>query len=152
MTKIEIDALNGGLISKSDGVHLLREEISGQPFYQLVLGASDINGGLKQVVDRVFWGYTIGVQPPEKDSCKYKAAMIASLKRDNAAVQAHIIDMITDNNLDGYSFYFYVLPFNIVLNEKERIIKDILNGGVLSDEETKECLAGRGTILWNRKG
>ena len=35
MTKLEINELNGGFISKSDGVHLLREEISGQPFHQL---------------------------------------------------------------------------------------------------------------------
>lgn len=54
MTKLEINELNGGFISKSDGVHLLREEISGQPFHQLVFGASDITGQLKLAIDRAF--------------------------------------------------------------------------------------------------
>ena len=130
MTKLEINELNGGLISKSNGVHLLREEISGQPFHQLVFGVSDITGQLKLAIDMAFekiieiknnyddehkivdsacqWtiydpdatkfmvelmthnrnggykpdmafgaflGYTIDVQPPEKDSNKYKTAV-----------------------------------------------------------------------------
>lgn len=184
MTKIEIDSLNGGMVSKSDGVHLLREEISGQPFHQLVFGASDINGGLKQAVDRAFekiieiednydnefkiidstcqWtiydpeatkfmvelmrptrggkykpdmafgaflGYSVDVQPPEKDKTKYKAALVNQLKKDIDAVQTHISKLIADNNLEGHSFYFYVLPFNDAPNEKESIIKDILSGG-----------------------
>lgn len=184
MTKIEIDALNGGIVSKSDGVHLLREEVSGQPFHQLVFGASDINGGLVCAVDRAFekiveiednydnefkivdntcqWtiydpeatkfmvelmrpirngtrkpdmafgaflGYTINIQPPENDRLKYKAAMVEQLKKDIASAQSHIVKLIQDNHLDGYSFYLYVLPFNDGLIEKESIIKDILNGG-----------------------
>ena len=184
MTKLEIDGLNGGLISKSDGVHLLREEISGQPFHQLVFGASDIDGRLDQAVDRAFekiieiednydnelkivdntcqWtiydpdatkfmvelmkpnrdgsykpdmafgaflGYTIDVQPPERDSIKYKMAVQDQLKKDIAAVQPYIVKQIIDNDLDGHSFYFYVFPFNDAPNEKESIIKEILSGG-----------------------
>lgn len=184
MTKLEINELNGGFISKSDGVHLLREEISGQPFHQLVFGASDITGQLKLAIDRAFekiieiennyddelkivdstcqWtiydpeatkfmvelmtpnrngdykpdmafgaflGYTIDVQPPERDSNKYKTAVREQMKKDIAAVQPYIMQKIIDNNLDGHSFYFYVLPFNDAPNEKESIIKEILSGG-----------------------
>jgi hypothetical protein len=184
MTKLEINEMNGGLISKSDGIHLLREEISGQPFHQLVFGASDITGQLTQAIDRafekiiniednydnevkivdstgqwkiydpeatkfmvelmtpnrdgsykpdmafgVFLGYTINVQPPERDKHKYKTAVKEQLKKDVAAAQSYIMQKIYDNHLDGYSFFLYVLPFNDGVNEKESIIKEILNGG-----------------------
>ena len=184
MTKLEINELNGGFVSKSDGVHLLREEISGQPFHQLVFGASDITGVLDRAIDRAFekiieiednydaelktvdstrqWtiydpeatkfmvdlmtpnrdgsykpemafggflGYTIDVQPPEKDSFKYKTAVKDQLIKDIKKVQPYITQKIIDNKLEGYSFYFYVLPFNDAPNEKESIIKDILSGG-----------------------
>jgi hypothetical protein len=184
MTKLEINEMNGGLISKSDGIHLLREEISGQPFHQLVFGASDITGQLTQAIDRafekiiniednydnevkivdstgqwkiydpeatkfmvelmtpnrdgsykpdmafgVFLGYTINVQPPERDKNKYKTAVKEQLKKDVAAAQSYIMQKIYDNHLDGYSFFLYVLPFNDGVNEKESIIKEILNGG-----------------------
>ena len=76
-----------------------------------------------------FLGYTIDIQPPENDRHKYKAAMLEQLKKDIAGVQSHIVKLIQDNHLDGYSFYLYVLPFNDGLVEKESIIKDILNGG-----------------------
>ena len=55
--------------------------------------------------------------------------MLEQLKKDIAGVQSHIVKLIQDNHLDGYSFYLYVLPFNDGLVEKESIIKDILNGG-----------------------
>lgn len=54
MSKIEIDEANRNVVSKSDGVHLLSIDKSGQPFHQLVFGASDIVGDLTLAVDRAF--------------------------------------------------------------------------------------------------
>lgn len=45
MSKIELDEYNRGIVSNSDGIHLLSPDRSGQPFHQLVFGA--------------FLGYTI---------------------------------------------------------------------------------------------
>lgn len=89
-----------------------------------------------------FLGYTIDVQPPERDSNKYKTAVREQMKKDIAAVQPYIMQKIIDNNLDGHSFYFYVLPFNDAPNEKESIIKEILSGGGLFDEKTTVCFSG----------
>ena len=69
MSKIEISELNGSYISKSDGVHLLREEISGQPFHQLVFGASDITGNLNAAIDRAF-GKIIQIENNYDDELK----------------------------------------------------------------------------------
>lgn len=54
MSKIEIDESNRNAVSKSDGVHLLSLDKSGQPFHQLVFGASDIVGNLQLAIDRAF--------------------------------------------------------------------------------------------------
>lgn len=184
MTKLEIGEITNGLISKSDGVHLLRQEISGQAFHQLVFGASHVTGDLRTAIDRAFekilaieenyddelrivdstrqWtiydpestkfmvelmtpnrdgsyksemafgaflGYTVDVQPPEKNSIKYKTALVNQLKNDIDMIQPYIEQKIIDNKLEGYSFYFYVLPFNDAQTENENIIKEILNGG-----------------------
>lgn len=186
MSKIELDEYNRGIVSKSDGIHLLSLGRSGQPFHQLVFGASDIVGGLTAAVDRAFdkiikieahgddelrmvesttqWtiydpdatqymvelmrpqkggtykadmafgaflGYTIKLDKPETDSQKYKIAVKEQLIKDIAAVQPHITDLIVQNGLSGYSFYFYVLPFNDAPNEKVSIVNELLTGGVV---------------------
>ena len=184
MTKIELEE-NRGVVSKSDGVHLLTLDLSGQPIHQLVFGASDIVGDLSAAVDRAFekivkaeanadeelrmventtqWtvydpeatkfmvdlmkphkggksapemafgaflGYTIKLDAPETDSQKFKKAVKEQLGKDIAAVQPYISNLILKNNLSGYSFYFYVLPFNDAPTEKVSIIKELLSGGV----------------------
>lgn len=184
MSKIEIDESNRNSVSKSDGVHLLSIDKSGQPFYQLVFGASDIVGDLKVAIDRAFdkiiaiennhdselqiidnttqWtiydpdatqymvklmtpqkdgtclpdmafgaflGYTIKLDQPETDSQKYRVAVKEQLKRDIANIQPYIVKKIQDNGLAGYSFYFYLLPFNDAINERTSIIQELLSGG-----------------------
>lgn len=185
VSKIELDEYRG-IVSKSDGVHLLSLDRSGQQFHQLVFGASDIVGNLSAAVDRAFdkivkieehgdeelqmvesttqWtiydpdatqymvelmrpqkggsykpdmafgaflGYTIQLDKPETDSQKYRTAVKNQLIKDIAAVQPHITDLIVRNGLSGYSFYFYVLPFNDAPNEKVSIINELLTGGVI---------------------
>lgn len=53
MSKIEFSQ-NGGLASRSDGIHLIMTTEFGRPFNQLVFGASNIEGDLKGAVDRAF--------------------------------------------------------------------------------------------------
>jgi hypothetical protein len=53
MSKMEF-AAHGGLVSRSDGVHLLTTTEFGRPFNQLVFGASNIQGSLQGAVDRAF--------------------------------------------------------------------------------------------------
>ena len=184
MSKVEIDETNRNAVSKSDGVHLLSINKSGQPFHQLVFGASDIVGDLQLAIDRAFekiisveanqdtelrmvdnttqWtiydpeatqymvelmtpqrngsykpdmafgaflGYTIRLDNPETDSQKYRIAVKEQLKKDIANVQPYIVKKIQNNGLSGYSFYFYLLPFNDASSEKTSIIQELLSGG-----------------------
>lgn len=184
MSKIEINESNRNAVSESDGIHLLSVNKSGQPFHQLVFGASDIVGDLSLAIDRAFekiisveanqdtelrmvdnttqWniydteatqymvelmtpqrnglykpdmafgaflGYTIKLDIPETDSQKYRIAVKEQLKKDIANAQPYIIKKIQDNGLSGYSFYFYLLPFNDASKEKTSIIQELLSGG-----------------------
>ena len=54
MTKIELHNSAYGQGSKSDGIHLLTIPGSVEPLYQLVFGASDIQGNLYRAIDRAF--------------------------------------------------------------------------------------------------
>ena len=77
----------------------------------------------------VFVGYTIRLENPERDSQKYRTAVKEQLIKDISESQPHIIEYIKEHRLDGYSFYFYVFPFNDAPNEKVSIINEILDGG-----------------------
>lgn len=50
-------------------------------------------------------------------------------RKDIEKEQPYIIKKIQENRLVGYSFYFYLLPFNDASNEKTSIIEEILLGG-----------------------
>lgn len=182
MSKIEFSPKNG-LISKSDGIHLLSISEYGRPFNQLVFGASDITGSLKEAVDRafdriiliemnsdseftivenaaysqlfdqptreylhellvprkdynrkpdmafgMFLGYTLDLDSNQTDSAQFYMAADYKLNKDIESVKNYIAQKIIENQLEGYTFYCYVLPFNDAPNEKTTIIDDMLEG------------------------
>ena len=77
-----------------------------------------------------FLGYSLKLDQPVTNSQKYKEAVVEQLKKDIQNAQSYIAQKITDCGYSGYSFYFYVLPFNDAPDEKVSIIKEILSGGV----------------------
>ncbi len=182
MSKIEFSQ-HGGLVSKSDGIHLFATTEFGRPFNQLVFGASNIEGSITGAIDRaferiidieanadiefstventsqylvfdnatneylrdimiprkhysrkpdmafgMFLGYSLVVDPPEPDSAKYRIAAETQLKADIEEAKSYISEKIKDSNLEGYSFYCYVLPFNDAPNERTSLIDEMLEG------------------------
>lgn len=182
MSKIEFSQ-HGGLVSKSDGIHLYATTEFGRPFNQLVFGASNIEGSITGAIDRaferiidieenadiefstientsqylvfdnatneylrdimiprkhysrkpdmafgMFLGYSLVVDPPEPDSAKYRIAAEKQLKADIEEAKSYISEKIKNNNLEGYSFYCYVLPFNDAPNERTSLIDEMLEG------------------------
>jgi len=182
MSKIEFSQ-HTGVVSKSDGIHLLATTEHGRPFNQLVFGASNIQGGLEPAIDRaferitqieqnadvefktventayglifdnktieylwdvmtprkqfqhkpdmafgVFLGYTLIVDPPVADSGLYRMAAEEQLKKDILSAKNYIAKKIKDLNLEGYSLYCYILPFNNADVEKTSLIDEMLEG------------------------
>lgn len=54
LSKVEINARSGQYKSKSDCVHLLKRKVNGEISYQLVFGASSINGKIEGAIDNAF--------------------------------------------------------------------------------------------------
>lgn len=76
-----------------------------------------------------FLGYTIKLEKPETDNTKYRASLKDQLQKDITKAEAYIAQKIRDNGMSGYSFYFYVLPFNDADSEKTTLIQEMLTGG-----------------------
>ena len=182
MSKIEFSQ-HTGLVSQSDGIHLLAMTEHGRPFNQLVFGASNIEGNLNTAVDRafnrimsieqnadsefktvdntayslmfdistvkylrevmmprkqfqykpdmafgLFLGYTLKIDPPVTDSALYRKAAEEQLKSEVESVRDYIADLMKRRQLEGYTFYCYVLPFNDAPTEKTSLIEEMLEG------------------------
>lgn len=76
----------------------------------------------------VFLGYTLIVDPPVNDSGLYRIAAEEQLKKDILSAKDYIVKKIKDLNLEGYSLYCYILPFNNADVEKTRLIDEMLEG------------------------
>ena len=181
MSKIELNRLHG-TISKSDGIHLYSGNFAGQPFNQIVYGASNMEEDLCVAADRAFsrildiknnrnnelrvventiynnvfdketTAYIKSLIIPEKghkDSCDmafgvflgysmdlsfadprtYRNDAMKKMKSDIADLKDHIRERIISENLNGYDFYIYVIPFNNAQGEKLKLIEEMLNDG-----------------------
>jgi hypothetical protein len=185
MSKIELTTAASHYGSKSDGIHLLAlDDGMGQPYHQLVFGASHIIGNLSQAIDEamdavqkikddpsaelnvvdstifgrvfdnstseymkklilpskggasvidhaygVFLGYTLELNASTLSNPQFRVEAVKKMQEDIKAATPYIIEKINDMGMNGYSFYFYILPFNDAPEEKKIIISDILTGG-----------------------
>lgn len=78
----------------------------------------------------VFLGYTLGLDSSGLSAMQFKKYALEKIQSDIESIKPHIISKIRELDLDGYSFYFYVLPFNDAPSEKTRIIEDAFEGGI----------------------
>lgn len=76
-----------------------------------------------------FLGYTIKLPHDGMTSSQYREAVRSQMKADIEEIKPYIIQKIQEMGLEGYSFFFYVLPFNDAPNEKTQIMDDVYAGG-----------------------
>lgn len=78
----------------------------------------------------IFLGYTLGIDPTGYTNEQYATMVEKRLDLDIKPHASYITQKIKDCNLDGHSFYFYILPFdNAELNKKE-VMENIMKGDV----------------------
>lgn len=77
----------------------------------------------------VFLGYTIHVDADGLNNDEYRTAAHNQLIADIEEMKTYVYDKIINAGLRGYSFYFYVVPFNDADNERRSIIEEIIAGG-----------------------
>lgn len=74
----------------------------------------------------IFLGYNLGIQPCAEFSKLAEEKINADIK----ACIPHIHKKISELNLSKYPFYFYVIPFNDIDNDKQTVISMVCGGGV----------------------
>lgn len=79
----------------------------------------------------VFLGYTLGLDSTGLSAPIFKRQALDKIHSDIEVIKPHIVSKIQELGLDGYSFYFYVLPFNDAPTEKTQIVNDAFLGGVV---------------------
>ena len=75
-----------------------------------------------------FLGYSLSRDKYEKDKGTFLEFVKRQMQEDISEIKSYVESLITANHLEGYNFYFYVLPFNDADEEKISIVKDITGG------------------------
>ena len=91
MSKIEFSR-ETGVASKSDGIHLLTTSEYGRPFNQLVFGASDVTGSLKEAVDRAF-DRVVAIEK-NSDSEYLTVEYLSRTRRFDKPTQDYLMDVL----------------------------------------------------------
>lgn len=79
----------------------------------------------------VFLGYTLGLDSTGLSAPLFKKQALDKIHNDIEAIKPHIVSKIQELGFNGYSFYFYILPFNDAPTEKTQIVNEAFLGGVV---------------------
>lgn len=71
----------------------------------------------------IFLGYTLGLDATKYSNSEFREAVRTKVKIDLDYVAAYIEKKINDSGFSGFSFYFYVLPFNNASQDRATIIQ-----------------------------
>lgn len=77
----------------------------------------------------IFLGYTLGVDASQYSNTEFREVVNRKLKDDFTKVAKYIEGKINNSGLAGYSFYFFLLPFNDASKDRANIIQK-LKGGI----------------------
>lgn len=73
----------------------------------------------------IFLGYTVDIDPSKYSNDEFRQALLNQLKIDICQIAGYITNKINALRLSGYSFYFYILPFNDASKDRAEIIKKL---------------------------
>lgn len=73
----------------------------------------------------IFLGYSIGIDASKYSNAEFRIAVNDKLNEDLDNIKIYIENKINDSDLQGYSFYFYVLPFNDASQDRAVIIQHL---------------------------
>lgn len=77
----------------------------------------------------VFLGYSLDLDSTTLSNQQFRTEVINKMKDDIQTSTPYILNKINSMGLNGYSFYFYVLPFNDASKDQKNIFSSLLAGG-----------------------
>ena len=73
----------------------------------------------------IFLGYTLDIDAKQYSNSEFRDAVNEKLKTDLDNIASYIEKKINKSGLTGYSFYFYILPFNNAQEDRATIINKL---------------------------
>ena len=73
----------------------------------------------------IFLGYTLDIDATQYSNSEFRDAVNEKLKNDLDNIASNIEKKINKSGLTGYSFYFYILPFNNAQEDRAAIINKL---------------------------
>ena len=73
----------------------------------------------------VFLGYTLGIDATKYSNVEFRNEAKNKIQNDIKSIATYIEKKINESGLTGYSFYFYILPFNNASQDRASIIQQL---------------------------
>lgn len=73
----------------------------------------------------IFLGYSLDLDSTQYSNSEFREAVKQKLKNDINNIATYIENKINNSGLTGYSFYFYILPFNNAKEDRVSIINKL---------------------------
>lgn len=77
----------------------------------------------------IFLGYTLDIDPSKYDNTEFRDAVFSKVREDIEEIADHIEKKISKTGLFGYSFYFFIIPFNHAPDDRATIINKLRGEG-----------------------
>lgn len=76
----------------------------------------------------IFLGYSLGLDAASYSNAEYRDIVLQKMKSNIRDITPYIEKKINSTNLFGYSFYFFLVPFNKAADDRAAIIKKLKGG------------------------
>lgn len=73
----------------------------------------------------IFLGYTLDVDHSQYSNSEFRRVVTQKIQEDIELIATHIEEKILKTNLYGYSFYFFIIPFNDAQKDRAYIINKL---------------------------
>ena len=73
----------------------------------------------------IFLGYTLDIDPTQYSNIEFRQAVLQKVQEDIASIANYIERKIEKTGLCGYSFYFFIIPFNDAPKDRAAIINKL---------------------------
>ena len=158
MSRVELSTELAQYRSMCESIHLFSGiNETGVPFNQMVFGASNIVGDIRDAVDHafdvisrieqhavraiqpnaknnyqtaygIFLGYSIGVNAHDHPGMDFEDLVTRKMVADIQQHARYIASKVIDNGLDEHSFYIFILPFMDAESNKSDIMSHVMKG------------------------
>ena len=105
-------------------------------YLKSILIPSRATSGRPDISFGIFIGYSLGIDSSQYDNDTYRSKAMEKMKQDVEDIAPYISTQLSNasiasnSNITNHSFYFYFMPFDDADNDKDKIMQNLLSGGI----------------------